>query len=176
MRTSLPKLGIVSAMILAAALVFAASCGEVQNADNFAVITGRVLNSVDDPTGVEGVVVWVESDPNSDAAYLGGDVYVTTDRDGVYEANVFLGYLTIRDRPEEGDGGVGGGTFSVDFPQFVGDARVIMYYQDQVLDLGGGFTIQRGRTMDVWDVYLSEFAPYSGGGGEIVGTGSESAR
>jgi len=138
-----------------AVLVTIAGCGEVNNTDNYAVVSGKILNSVTDPTGVPGVVVWVESDPTSDVAYLGGDVSTTSDGNGEYSAEVFLGYLPIRDRPDENEGG----TFSVDYPQYVGDARVLMVYQDTFLDLGGGFTIQRGTTLEVWDVYLTEFVP-----------------
>lgn len=148
----------ISLLYIVAVLLAFTGCSEVNNTDNYAVVSGRVLNSVSDPTGVPGVVVWVESDPSSNVAYLGGDVSVTTDENGEYRAEVFLGYLTIRDRPEEGEGG----TFSVDFPQFVGDARVIMFYQDSFLDLGGGFTIQRGNTLEIWDVYLTEFFSVTG--------------
>ncbi len=150
---------------IVAVLVAFTACGEVNNADNYAVVTGRVLNSVADPTGVPGVVVWVESDPSSNVSYLGGDVSVTTNQDGEYRAEVFLGYLPIRDRPDEEEGG----TFSVNFPQFVGDARVLMIYQDTFLDLGGGITIERGNTLELWDVYLTEFLPITGGNSTFDG-------
>jgi hypothetical protein len=146
--------------IVAGVLAIFNGCGEVSHSDNYAVITGRVLNSVADPTGVQDVMVWVESDPTSDVAYLGGDISIKTDQNGIYEAEIFLGYQTIRDRPEEETGG----TFSVDFPQYVGDARLLMLYQDMYYDLGGGFSIQRGRTLNVWDVYLSEFLPMGSDG------------
>lgn len=142
--------------LLLFALLAVAGCSEVNNEDNFAVVTGRVLNSPTDPTGVAGVVVWVESDPTSEMAYLGGDVSVLTSADGRYDASVHLGYITLRDRPEEG----GGGTFSPEFPQYVGDARLLLLYEDTSLDLGGGFTLERGETLDVFDVYLTQFVPF----------------
>jgi len=152
------KIGSTLVLLVSGVLISFSSCGKVQNTDNYAGVTGRVLNSVSDPTGVQGVVVWVEADPTSDVAYLGRDVSVTTDQNGVYRARVFLGFLPIRDRPEEGEGG----TFSVDFPQFIGDARVMMVYQDTYLDLGGGFSLQRGATLDIWDVFLTDFSPMYG--------------
>jgi hypothetical protein len=133
-------------------------CGKVNNEDNYAVITGRVLNSESDPTGVGAVEIWVESDPTSESAYLGGDVSIRTDVNGEYRGDIFLGYMVIRDRPEEGSGGI----FSMDFPQYVGDARIFMVYGDKWLDLGGGFTLQASRTLRIWDVYLTEFVPMSG--------------
>ena len=148
----------ISFMVILGVLVSFTSCSKVNNSDNYAVVTGKVLNSVADPTGVPGVVVWVESDPQSPVAYLGADVSVTTDENGEYRAEVFLGYMTLRDRPDEGEGG----TFSVQFPRFVGDARVLMIYQESFLDLGGGVTIERGNTVELWDVYLTEFLQVTG--------------
>lgn len=142
--------------LLLLGLISLTGCSEVNNADNYAVVTGRVLNSPQDPTGVPGVVVWVESDPTSESAYLGGDVSAVTGSDGRFEASIHLGYITLRDRPEEG----GTGTFSPEFPQFVGDARLLLLYEDTRLDLGGGFTLERGGTLEVWDVYLTEFVPF----------------
>jgi len=142
--------------LLLLGVVSLAGCSEVNNEDNFAVVTGRVLNSPTDPTGVPGVVVWVESDPASDVAYLGGDVSAVTAADGRYEASVHLGYLTLRDRPEEG----GVGTFSPEFPQFVGHTRLLLLYRDTSLDLGGGYTIERGETLNMFDVYLTQFTSF----------------
>ncbi len=163
------KIRTVLFLLVSGMLIFFNSCSKVQNTDNYAVVTGRVLNSITDPTGVPGVLVWVESDPASEFAYLGGDVSVTTDQDGVYNARIFLGYLQITDTPEPG----GEGTFSVEFPQFVGDARVLMVYRNGFLDLGGGFSLQRGEDLDVWDVYLTDFISMSGDsiivGGENIG-------
>jgi hypothetical protein len=141
--------------LLLLGLISLSGCSEVNNTDNFAVVTGRVLNSPEDPTGVPGVVVWVESDPTSETAYLGGDVSAVTAADGRFEASIHLGYITIRDRPEEG----GSGTFSPEFPQYVGDARLLLLYEDTMLDLGGGFTLERGETLEIWDVYLTQFVP-----------------
>jgi hypothetical protein len=149
------RLRITLLLLISGFMISLSGCGEVNNEDNFAVVTGRVLNSASDPTGVEGVVVWVESDPTSDAAYYGGDISVLTDQDGVYRGEVFLGYITIGDVPaEESEGGI----FNVDYPRFVGDARVLMIYNGSFLDIGGGVTLQRGRTLELWDVYLTDFS------------------
>ncbi len=157
------RLGIALLLFILGFVISLGGCGKVNNEDSFAVVTGRVLNSPADPTGVEGVVVWIESDPTSEAAYQGGDISVETDQDGVYRGEVFLGFITIRDKPDEESGG---GIFDVDYPRFYGDARVLMVYQGSFYDIGGGVTLQRGRTLELWDVYLSDFI--TGGGTEVI--------
>ncbi len=152
------KIARVASFLLVAVVLPFNGCGKVNNDDSYAVISGRVLNSVTDPTGVPDVVVWVESDPNSDVAYLGGDTSIKTDQDGRYEADIFLGFIPLRDKPEEDVGGI----TDPEFPRYVGDARVIMFYQGRQLDLGGGLTIQRGAELEVWDVYLTDFISSSG--------------
>jgi len=78
------KITAISFLLLFAVMLPFNGCGKVNNDDSYAVVKGRVLNSVSDPTGVPNVVVWVESDEDSDARYLGGDVSIMTGEDGTY--------------------------------------------------------------------------------------------
>jgi hypothetical protein len=135
------------------------SCARVRNTTSYALLTGHVLTSPTDPTGVEGVTVWVESDSESDLPYYGGDIAVRTNAGGEYLVRIFLGFSTQEDVS-------GGFTFDPEKPQYVGDARVILFYEDLYFDLGGGISLEMGQTISMPTVYLSQFLPFSGGGDE----------
>jgi hypothetical protein len=134
------------------------SCAHPRNTTSYAMVTGHVLVSPDQPYGVEGVKVWVESDSESDLPYYGGDVTVVTNEGGEYVVQIFLGFVTQEDA-------LGGLTFDPEQPQYVGDARMILFYEDMYLDFGGGISLELGQTIQMPTVYLSQFVPFEGGGG-----------
>ena len=125
------------------------SCTHPRNTTSYAIVTGHVLRSPDNPVGVEGVTVWLESDSESDLPYYGGDLTVTTDASGEYYARIFIGFITEEDQ--------GSFSFDPEQPQYVGDARILLFYEDKYLDIGGGISIEMGKTMRMPTVYLSQF-------------------
>ena len=136
-------------------LFLTSSCANVRNTTSYATVIGEVLVSTDDSHGVEGVTVWIESDSESDLPYYGGDITLKTNAAGVFEARIFLGYETQEDVS-------GGFTFDPEKPQFVGDARVLFFYEDLYLDLGGGMSLELGKPLRLPTLYLTQFAPFAG--------------
>lgn len=136
-------------------LLMTINCTRVRNTTSFAIVTGLVLKSPDEPIGVEGVKVWIESDSESDLPYYGGDVTVATDEAGEYYARIFLGFVTQEDA-------LGGFTFDPEQPQYVGDARVLFFYEDLYFDMGGGVSLEMGQTIKIPTLYLSQFIPFGG--------------
>lgn len=68
------------------------SCDEGINEDNSsAKVSGYVYRSHNDPTGVEGVKVILESDIDSENPYQGPDRWFETDENGYFEGHMFLG-------------------------------------------------------------------------------------
>jgi hypothetical protein len=147
------------ALLLAAVsvILLVLSCARVRNTTSYALLTGLVLRSPEEPFGVEGVTVWVESDSESDLPYYGGDIAVRTNAGGEYVARIFLGFSTQEDAS-------GGFTFDPEQPQYVGDARVILFYEDLYFDMGGGLSLEMGQTINMPTLYLSQFLPFEGGG------------
>ena len=132
------------------------SCAKPRNTTSYAIVTGHVLQSPENPVGVEGVTVWLESDSESDLPYYGGDLTVTTDAGGEYYARIFIGFITEEDQ--------GGFSFDPEQPQYVGDARMLLFYEDKYLDLGGGISIEMGQTIKMPIFYLSQFLTFGGDG------------
>lgn len=131
------------------------SCDGPRNTTSYAILTGHILESPQNPVGIEGVTVWIESDYESDLPYYGGDVTVFTDASGEYYGRIFLGFTTQEDAS-------GGFTFDPEQPQYVGDARVIFFYEDLYFDIGGGVSLEMGQTIDMPTLYLSQFIPFAG--------------
>ncbi len=143
-----------AAVAIAGSLI-SVSCDGPRNTTSFAVLTGHILQSPQNPVGVQGVTVWIESDSESDLPYYGGDVTVMTDEGGEYFGRIFLGFTTQEDAS-------GGFSFDPEQPQYVGDARVIFFHEDLYFDLGGGISLEMGQTIDMPTIYLSQFLPFAG--------------
>jgi hypothetical protein len=138
-----------------AVLLLMSSCTHPRNTTSYAILSGQVLLSPDEPYGVEGVTVWVESDSESELPYHGGDVTVTTDVGGEYYVRIFLGFTTQEDA-------MGGFAFDPEQPQYVGDARMLFFYEDLYFDLGGGVSLEMGQTINMPILYLSQFMLFGG--------------
>lgn len=129
-------------MILAAALVLSlvVSCDEsIDESSSSAKVVGSVYLSRQDPSGVRGVQIILESDVESDNPYLGPDRWFTTDENGFFEGAMFLGT-----DPETGE------------RDYVADF-LIQYFYDGQLIAGptGGITLSPGSVFTMPPVYLS---------------------
>jgi len=145
----------VAVLVSMTVLLMTISCTNVRNTTSYAILHGHVLVSPDDWHGVEGITVWIESDSESELPYYGGDMTVTTDAAGEYVARIFLGYTTQEDA-------LGGFTFNPEQPQYVGDARMLFFYKDMYFDLGGGLSLELGKTIHMPTLYLSQFVAFTG--------------
>lgn len=152
------RLGKIACLLAAAcATLLVLSCARVRNTTSYALLTGFVLKSPEEPVGIEGVTVWVESDSESDLPYYGGDIAVKTNVGGEYVVRIFLGFTTLEDVS-------GGFIFDPEKPQYVGDARAIFFFEDLYFDMGGGISLEMGQTIHMPTIYLSQFIPFGGGG------------
>jgi len=117
------------------------ACEEGINEDNSAAkVTGYVYRSHNDPTGVQGVKVILESDINSDNAYTGPDRWFETDANGYFEGYVFLG-----SNEDTGD------------YNYVGDCLIQYFYQDQPVGIAtGGITLAPGSVFTMPPRYLNQ--------------------
>ncbi|NUO18406.1 hypothetical protein HUU59_03050 [bacterium] len=129
---------IITGVILFAGL-FAVSCDKDIDEDNSsAKISGYVYLSHADPTGVRGVRVIVEADPEAENPYLGPDRWFETDENGYFEAYIFLG-----SDPESGEF------------LYVGDAFVQYFYDDRSYGGSGGITLSPGSHFLMPPLYLN---------------------
>jgi hypothetical protein len=128
-------------LILAATLTsLVISCDEsIDESNSSARVTGYVFQSRQDPSGVSGVQIIMESDIESDNPYLGPDRWFTTDENGYFEAAMFIGT-----DPETGE------------RDYVADF-LIQYFYDGQLIAGptGGITLSPGSVFSMPPVYLS---------------------
>ncbi len=136
------------ALLLTAAALGIVACDSHQNvnAGNLVTVNGFVFQSRTQRVGVPGVTVLIEKSEDSGTPAVIPDIFVTTDRNGRYEARFNLSY------PD------GGGPFDIT-PQYVEESmRILMVAPEGGMqDLGAGFTFQTGKTYRIWDVFLEDF-------------------
>ncbi|MFZ5433663.1 MAG: hypothetical protein ACOZB3_07820 [Calditrichota bacterium] len=136
-------------VVMAALSVFAllmASCDEgADDWNSSAKISGYVYTDATHTQGLEGVQVILESDPAADNPYEGPDKWVTTDANGYFECNVFLGNT-------EGE------------YNYLADMSAGYFWQNQTFAWDGGITVSPGSHFTCPAVDASMFVPYSGGG------------
>lgn len=128
-------------VILVAALLtsLVVSCDEsIDDSTSSAKIVGDVFQSRQDPSGVSGVQIIVESDMESDNPYLGPDRWFTTDANGHFEASMFLGT-----DPETGE------------RDYVADFSMQYFYYGAKIDSVAGITLSPGSVFTMPPVYLS---------------------
>lgn len=129
---------LVALLMLAGML--SVSCEEGTNEDNSsAKVTGYVYRSHNDPTGVPGVKIIIESDAESENPYLGPDRWFETDANGYFEGFIFLG------SDEET------GTYD-----YVGDCLIQYFFEDQPVGVAtGGITLSPGSVFTMPPRYLN---------------------
>jgi hypothetical protein len=134
---------------------------EVQNSTNNAFVEAQLFTSRDDRTPVEGVIMIVESDPDSDRPFQGPDQSFVSDRNGVVRAAVFPGV----DPDAEPEGGPTT-PFDVTPPLFFGDACVHFLHEGDFSTFSCGVTLGAGKVLQLGVFFVDEFFPAPGLGGE----------
>lgn len=163
-RRSSPACAVLAALLvpLLGACDFLENPDEVQNSTNNAFVEAQVFSSPDDRTPVEGVIMIVESDPDSDRPFQGPDQSFQSDENGFIRAEVFPG-LDLELQPE------GGPATPLDVapPLFFGDACVHFLFEGNFSTFSCGVTIGAGKVLNLGIFFASEITspPDLGGGG-----------
>lgn len=145
---------------LAGACDFLESPDEVQNSTNNAFVEAQVFASRDDRTPVEGVIMIVESDPDSERPFAGPDQSFMSNENGFIRAEVFPG-LDL-----EGADADPATPFDVAPPLFFGDACVQFLFEGTFTTFSCGVTLGAGRVLNLGNFFLSEFGNLPGDGGD----------
>jgi hypothetical protein len=123
-------------------VVLLPGCSEGQDDWNSsAKISGYVYTDATHTTGVSGVQVVLESDPNAEDPYRGADRWVVSSGNGYFEKSVFLG----RD-PEDPD-----------HYDYVADMSIGYFYNGHSFRWTGGVTVSPGSHFTLPPVDLSMF-------------------
>jgi hypothetical protein len=132
---------------------------EVQNSTNNAFIEVQIFASRDDRQPVEGVIMYVESDPDSERPFNGPDQTFVSDANGFVRAAVFPG-LDPEGAPE------GGPTTPLDGLPFLfyGDACVHFILDGTISTFSCGITMGAGKVIKLGSVFATDFVPAPGGG------------
>jgi hypothetical protein len=110
-----------------------------------AKVTGYVYTDPSHTTGVQGVRVILESDPNAANPYTGPDRWTSTNAAGYFEGAVFLG----RD--------IGDSTYI-----YVGDMSVGYFYSNKAFRWTGGITVGPGSDFTLPPVDTTMFTVIGG--------------
>ncbi len=146
---------------LAGACDFLENPDEVQNSSNKAFVEVQLFASRDDRTPVEGVIMIVESDPDSERPFFGPDQSFVSNENGFIRAEVFPGT-----DPEQGGTGPPATPFDVDPPLFFGDACVQFLFEGTFSTFSCGVTMGAGRVLNLGVVFVAEFGALPGDEGE----------
>ncbi|HEY7530301.1 MAG TPA: hypothetical protein VIC56_06460 [Gemmatimonadota bacterium] len=149
-RHVLPALAL--AALLAGACDFLESPGEVQNSRNNAFVEAQVFVSRADRTPVQGVIMIVESDPDSERPFQGPDQSFVSDDSGFIRAEVFPG----RDL-EEQQGEVPTDPFDVPPLLFFGDACVHFLHDGDFFSFSCGVTLGAGEVLNLGIFFAEDF-------------------
>jgi hypothetical protein len=149
-RHVLPALAL--AALLAGACDFLESPGEVQNSRNNAFVEAQVFVSRADRTPVQGVIMIVESDPDSERPFQGPDQSFVSDDSGFIRAEVFPG----RDL-EEQQGEVPTDPFDVPPLLFFGDACVHGLLDGDFFSFSCGVTLGAGEVLNLGIFFAEDF-------------------
>jgi len=158
----------LAALALGGLLAFAGSCDflespdEVQNSTNNAFVEAQVFASRDSRVPVEGVIMIVESDPDSERPFQGPDQSFASNREGLIRAAVFPGLDPEAEEPEGGPAT----PFDVAPLLFFGDACVHFIHEGTFSTFSCGVTLGSGKVLNLGVFFVDEFATDPGLGGE----------
>jgi len=135
---------------------------EVQNSTNFAFVEAQIFESRDNRVPVPGVIMIVESDPDSERPFIGPDHQFVTDQSGFVRGAIFPG-IQGGDQPIErgSEGELPQTPFEVPPPLFFGDARVLFLFEARIFDIGGGVTLGAGRVINLGTFFLEDFTAFA---------------
>ncbi|MBN2287997.1 MAG: hypothetical protein JXQ83_01595 [Candidatus Glassbacteria bacterium] len=139
----------ISGLAAVLAVVWFAACDNEHNvnAGNLVTVDGYVFQSRTQRVGVPDVTVVLEKSPDSGSPNIIPDLFIRTDENGHWRARFSLSY------PD------GGGVFDITSQYYEESMRIIMFSSEsRIFDLGDGFTFQAGKTYQIWDVFLEDFA------------------
>ena len=127
---------------LGALLLSFTGCEEgIDDWNSSAKVSGWVYTDNTLSTGVEGVQVIIESDPQSENPYEGPDRWTVSGSNGHFEGAVFLG-----NHMAEGQG-----------YNYLGDLSVAYFYQGRTFRWSGGVTVSPGSDFTLPAVDLTMF-------------------
>jgi len=116
------------ALMMVMLLMLVISCDEgIDDWNSSAKVSGYVYADAAHTRGVPGVQVIIEGDPNSEDPYTGPDRWFTTDQNGYFEGNIFLGYSQLDT-----------------MYHYVADLDVAYFVSDWSFRWGGGITVSPG--------------------------------
>jgi hypothetical protein len=125
---------------------------DIQNSTNNAFVEAQLFASRDDRTPVEGVIMIVESDPDSDRPFQGPDQSFVSDENGFVRAAVFPG-VDPDEEPENGPTT----PFDVTPPLFFGDACVHFLHNGELSTFSCGVTLGAGKVLQLGVFFVDEF-------------------
>ena len=156
-----PPIALVAALAatLAGGCDFLEDPDEVQNSTNNAFIEAQVFESRSNRAPVQGVIMIVESDPDSERPFVGPDQSFTSDGTGFIRAEVFPGI----DLEEEPEGGASNPLEGAP-PLFFGDACVHFLHDGDFFTFSCGVTIGAGQVLNLGTFFASDFPSIPPGG------------
>lgn len=129
---------------LLTALLLVAACDEgIDDWESSARIGGWVFTDPSHSSGVEGVQVILEADPQSEVPYEGPDRWTVTDAAGHFEGAVFLGYKDSS-------------------YVYTADLSVGYFWHGKAFRWTGGVTVAPGSMFTLPAVDTTMFAPIGG--------------
>jgi hypothetical protein len=158
----------LAALALGGLLAFAGSCDflespdEVQNSTNNAFVEAQVFESRDSRVPIEGVIMIIESDPESERPFQGPDQSFVSNREGLIRAAVFPGQDPEAEEPPGGPAT----PFDVAPPLFFGDACVHFIHEGTFSTFSCGVTLGAGKVLNLGVFFVDEFLVDPGLGGE----------
>ena len=148
-------------LLPAAGCDFLENPDDVQNSTNNAFVEAQVFASRTDRTPIQGVIMIVESDPDSERPFQGPDQSFASDQNGLIRAAVFPGV----DAEQEPEGGPSS-PLDVTPLLFFGDACVHFIHEGQFSTFSCGVTLGAGKVLNLGVFFVDEFFPAPGLGGE----------
>ena len=143
------KMRHIASILAAIGVVILAGCDEgIDDWNSSAKITGYVYTDPSHTTGLNGVQVILEADPNADVPYEGPDRWTATNDDGYFEGAVFLGRNQLSD--------------SAGY-NYIGDMSVAYFYGNKTFRWIGGITVAPGSNFILPPVDTTMFQTMSGG-------------
>lgn len=132
-------------LLLLPLLLVASGCEEgIDDWNGRATISGYVYTDPSHSSGVEGVQVILESDPDAQNPYEGPDRWVVSDGNGHFKGNVFLGNQS--------------GEYN-----YVADMSVGYFWKNKSFSWQGGVTVSPGSHFTLPPVDTTMFTPIVGG-------------
>jgi hypothetical protein len=144
-------------VVVPAACDFLEDPDEVQNSSNLAFIEAQIFASPDNRVPVEGVIMIIESDPDSERPFNGPDQNFPSDENGFIRAAVFPG-LDLEQQQATGPTT----PFDVPPPLFFGDACVHFLHEGLFSTFSCGVTLGAGKVLNLGTFFLSQLGQLPG--------------